>query len=89
MEHYSSLTQSGSGKRLTTATDYYFFPNGSKLKSYSEKYGILAHWDSNNLILDLQSVQKSSGTIDGTISASSSAYITPYSLYIIYKEATE
>lgn len=89
MQHYKTLTQSGSGKRLTTATDYYFFPNGSKLKSYSENYGILAHWDSNNLILDLQSVQKSSGTIDGTISASSSAYIIPYSLYIIYKEATE
>ena len=89
MQHYKTLSQSGSGKRLTTATDYYFFPNGCAFKTYSENYGLLAHWDKNNSILDLQGVQKSSGTIDGTITASSSAYLNPYMLYIIYEEATE
>ena len=89
MQHYTTLSQSGSGKRLTTATDYYFFPNGCAFKTYSENYGLLAHWDKNNSILDLQGVLKSSGTIDGTITASSSAYLNPYMLYIIYEEATE
>lgn len=89
MQHYKTLSQSGSGKRLATATDYYFFPNGCAFKSYSENYGLLAHWDKNNSILDLQGVSKSSGTIDGTITASSSAYLNPYMLYIIYEEATE
>ena len=89
MQHYTTLSQSGSGKRLTTATDYYFFPNGCVFKNYSENYGLLAHWDENNSILDLQGVLKSSGTIDGTITASSSAYLNPYMLYIIYEEVTE
>ena len=89
MQHYKTLSQSGSGKRLATATDYYFFPNGCAFKNYSENYGLLAHWDKNNSILDLQGVSKSSGTIDGTITASSSAYLNPYMLYIIYEEATE
>ena len=89
MQHYTTLSQSGSGKRLKTATDYYFFPNGCAFKTYSENYGLLAHWDKNNSILDLQGVQKSSGTINGTITASSSAYLNPYMLYIIYEEVTE
>lgn len=88
MEHYTSLTQTGTGgKRLSTATDYYFFPNGSEIKSAASTYGILAHWDRNNLILDLQSVSKTGGTIDGGITANFSAYINPYSFYIVYKEA--
>lgn len=89
MQHYTTLSQSGSGKRLTTATDYYFFPNGCAFKNYSENYGLLAHWDKNNSILDFQGVLKSSGTIDGTITASQSAYLNPYMLYIIYEEVTE
>lgn len=89
MEHYTTLTQSGSGKRLATATDYYFFPNGSEIKTNTNKYGILAHWDANNAILDFQGVNKSSGTINGTITASSSAYLKPYLLYVVYEEATE
>ena len=88
MEHYTSLIQTGTGgKRLSTATDYYFFPNGSEIKSAASTYGILAHWDRNNLILDLQSVSKTDGTIDGEITANFSAYINPYSFYIVYTEA--
>lgn len=86
MEHYTSLTQS-SGKRLTTATDYYFFPNGSEVKTSTNKYGLLAYWDANNAILDFQGISKTSGTIDGNLSSSASAYLNPFMLYIVYQEA--
>ena len=63
VEHYTSASISN-GKRLSSTTDYYFFPDGAGYRSNSNDYGIMGMWDANNKILDLglQKVSSRSGT---------------------------
>ena len=63
VEHYTSASISN-GKRLSSTTDYYFFPDGAGYRSGSNDYGIMGMWDANNKILDLglQKVSSRSGT---------------------------
>lgn len=63
VEHYTSASSSN-GKRLSSATDYYFFPDGSGAWSNYNDYGIMGMWDATNKILDLglQKVSSRSGT---------------------------
>lgn len=85
MEHYtsSSITE---GKRLSSATDYYFFPDGAGYNKDNKNHGIMGMWDKNNKILDFgfQTVSSRSGN------SFSSNYCTDYgypqALLIVYKE---
>lgn len=63
VEHYTSASISN-GKRLSSTTDYYFFPDGNGYYYNSNDYGIMGMWDATNKILDLglQKVSSRSGT---------------------------
>lgn len=76
VEHYTSASISN-GKRLSSTTDYYFFPDGAGSYSTYNDYGIMGMWDANNKILDLglQKVSSRSGTYVA------SDYTTQYQIY--------
>ena len=92
VEHYTSASIK-EGKRLSSATDYYFYPdtNGTYSSStYNNNYGLMGVWDANNKILDLgfQNVSSRSGN------SISSNYTSVYKnstrdFIIVYEEATE
>lgn len=85
VEHYTSASSSN-GKRLSSTTDYYFFPDGDGAWSNSNKYGIMGMWDANNKILDLglQEVSSRSGTYVAS-NYTVQYYNIPVSLIIVYK----
>lgn len=85
VEHYTSASISN-GKRLSSTTDYYFFPDGAGSWSTSNDYGIMGMWDANNKILDLglQKVSSRSGTYVAS-NYTTQYYNIPVSLIIVYK----
>lgn len=85
VEHYTSASTS-KGKRLSSATDYYFFPDGAGYWSSSNDYGIMGMWDANNKILDLglQKVSSRSGTYVAS-NYTTQYYNIPVGLVIVYK----
>lgn len=89
IEHYTSASIQD-GKRLSSATDYYFYPdtNGS-YKSY-DNYGMMGMWDKNNKILDLGFQIVSSRSGNSISSNYTSAYQANTRVFIVvYEEATE
>lgn len=85
VEHYTSASSSN-GKRLSSTTDYYFFPDGAGTWSTSNDYGIMGMWDATNKILDLglQKVSSRSGTYVAS-NYTTQYYNTPEKLIIVYK----
>lgn len=85
VEHYTSASSSN-GKRLSSTTDYYFFPDGAGSWSTSNDYGIMGMWDANNKILDLglQQVSSRSGTYVAS-DYTTQYYNIPEKLIIVYK----
>lgn len=85
VEHYTSASISN-GKRLSSTTDYYFFPDGAGDYSTYNNYGIMGMWDADNKILDLgfQYVSSRSGT-NITSTYTSQYYPNAVRLIIVYK----
>ena len=80
IEHYTSASIA-SGKRLSSATDYYFFKHNG-----TSNQGIMGMWDANNNILDLCFQQKQSSSGNTIISDYYSGfYPYPQKMLIIYK----
>ena len=80
IEHYTSASIA-SGKRLSSATDYYFFKHNG-----TSNQGIMGMWDANNSILDLCFQQKQSSSGNTIISDYYSGfYPYPQKMLIIYK----
>ena len=80
IEHYTSASIA-SGKRLSSATDYYFFKHNG-----TSNQGIMGMWDANNSILDLCFQQKQSSSGNTIISDYYSGYYPyPQKMLIIYK----
>lgn len=85
VEHYTSASISN-GKRLSSTTDYYFFPDGAGSWSDSNDYGIMGMWDATNKILDLglQEVSSRSRTYVAS-NYTTQYYNIPVRLIIVYK----
>ena len=79
IEHYTSASIA-SGKRLSSATDYYFFKHNG-----TSNQGIMGMWDANNNILDLCFQQKSSSSGNTITSNYYSGFYYPQKMLIIYK----